>query len=370
MKLYAKPASVLYCIDCLVRGGTELQLLSLIDRLDRCKYAPHLLTIRPSNRALVPAHCPHLDWHVPKLLTPGGVRSALELACWLRRHRIKVVHTFFQDSTVLAGVAARMAGVPVRLVSFRDMGSWHTRAQILLMRRIYPLMTGYLCNSDAVRDHFVAQDGIDPCRTRVVRNGVDVSALPWIEQNGPTLHVGIVGNLTRRVKRTDLFLRAAGIVAREHPEIAWHVIGDGHLRRELEDLARTERIAERTLFTGRIEDVAGYLERLQIGVICSDSEGLSNALLEYMFKGVTAVATNVGGNPELIADGETGLLVPPDNAEALAAALTRLIRDDVRRRQLAVGARRRVEASYSWEKCLAAHDEIYTRLLNRARSGG
>src|SRR5690606_13690776 len=98
-----------------------------------------------------------------------------------------------------------------------------------------------------------------------------------------------------------------------------------------------------------------YLERLDIGVICSDSEGLSNAILEYMFKGVATVATAVGGNPELIEDGVSGLLVPPDNANALADALTRLIENYTLRATLATQARTKVEAEYGWEKCLVDH---------------
>jgi glycosyltransferase involved in cell wall biosynthesis len=105
------------------------------------------------------------------------------------------------------------------------------------------------------------------------------------------------------------------------------------------------------------------LEKLDIGIICSDSEGLSNALLEYMFKGVATVATDVGGNPELIEHERTGLLVPPNNEQALANAIIRLIENSPLKNQLAQAARQKAEAEYSWEKCMAAHHQYYNKLL-------
>ncbi|PID81395.1 hypothetical protein CSB20_03225 [bacterium DOLZORAL124_64_63] len=358
----SRPVKILYCIDALLRGGTELQLKGLIDRLDRTRYQPFLLTIRPSDPQLAPRDCGHLAWHVPRLISPSGLAAAVRLARFLRRERFDVVQTFFQDSTIFGGTAARLAGVPQRLACFRDLGFWRTPAQTLLLHRVYPLMTGFLCNAEIVKQNFVEHDNLDPARITVIYNGLDVAALPWVEHTGPTLDVGLVGNLSRRVKRTDLFIEAAARVASrpEGADVRWHIIGDGEFRPEMEDLARRRGLGRRAVFTGRIADVTGYLETLQVGVLCSDSEGFSNALLEYMLKGCACVATDVGGNSEAIRDNETGLLVPADDADALADALTRLVRDVALRRRLATRARHFAQREFSWEKCLAAHDAVYT----------
>jgi L-malate glycosyltransferase len=356
-----KPIKILFCIDALVRGGTELQLLGLIDRLDRSRFSPHLLTIRPTPAELNPDNCPHLEWNVPRLLAPGGVRDTIRLARYLRREKFDVVQTFFQDSTIFGGVAARLAGVPVRLACFRDLGFWRTRNQALLLHRVYPMMTGFLSNAAVVKRNFVEHDGLRADDITVIYNGIETSALPWVEHTGPTLHIGIVGNLTRHVKRTDLFIKAAAMVSRipGGENVTWHIIGDGDFRTDFENLARAEGIADQVVFTGRISDVAGYLEKLQVGVLCSDSEGFSNALLEYMFKGCACVATDVGGNSEAIEDMKTGLLVPPDNAEALAVALGQLVTDPVLRQSLAGRARQFVAAEFNWEKCVAEHESVY-----------
>jgi len=357
------PHKVLYCIDTLVRGGTELQLVGLIDRLDRRLYTPCLLTLRPTPPELVPADCVHLDWQVSRLFSWRGLRALLSLVRWLRRERVGVVQTFFQDSTIFGLIAARLAGVPVRLACFRDLGFWRTGPQTVVLRQVYRLATGFLSNAAVVRDHFVGLDGLDPQKFTVVRNGVDTASLAWVDHAGPTTDIGLVGNLNRQVKRADLFIQAAGRVARDHPQVRWHLVGDGYLRCELEDMAAAAGLSEQVVFAGRVADVAGYLENLQVGVLCSDSEGLSNALLEYLFKGCAAVATSVGGNIEVLEDGVNGLLVPPDNVAELAAALRSLVEDVVLRRRLSLAGRQRVEASFDWGACVDAHESVYEREL-------
>jgi len=350
---------ILYCIDALARGGTELQLTGLIDHLGRDRFEPILCTLRPSPVELTPAGCRHLALDVPRLLTPIGLLAMWKLARWLKAEKVDVVQTFFQDATIFAGTAARLAGVPVRLASFRDLGFWRTQLQESLLHRIHPMMTGFLANSQVVKEHFVERDGIDPGKIQVIYNGIDPTRLPFNAHEGPTVDIGIVGNLNRRVKRTDLFIKAAGLVAADHSEINWHILGDGGFKEEFQALAERVGLGDRVKFAGRIADVPSYLARLQVGVICSDSEGFSNALLEYMVKGCATVATDVGGNSEVMEHGETGLLVPADDPQALASAMKQLVEDVSLRQRLAGNARRFAEKNYNWDRCVAAHEGVY-----------
>jgi len=358
-----QPVKILYAIDNLLRGGTELQLIGLIERLNPEQYTPYLLTIRQSDPALTPPNCKHLAWYVPNLFSLAGVIALFKLIRFLRAEKISIVQTFFQDSTLFAGTAAHLARVPVRIACFRDLGFWHNKTQAMFLKQVYQRMTGFICNANIVREHFIKHFQLNPDKMHVLRNGIDVSALPYINHVNSCTQVGIVGNMTRPVKRTDLFIKAAGIVASRHPEITWHIIGDGHMRGELETLAKENNVFEKIHFAGRVSDVAGYLEKLDVGVICSDSEGLSNALLEYMFKGVASVATAVGGNPELIEHEKSGLLISPNNEHELANAIMRLIEDAPLKNKLAVAARQKAESEYSWEKCMSAHHNYYCALL-------
>ena len=358
-----QPVKVLYCIDNLLRGGTELQLIGLIERLDPKEYTPYLLTIRPSDPALTPSNCQHLAWQVPKLFSPSGLVALFKLVKFLRKERISIVQTFFQDSTLFAGAAAYLARTPVRIACFRDLGFWHSKKQAIILKKIYQGMTGFICNADIVLKHFSKQFSIEPEKMRVLRNGIEVDALPYVDHSHSYSNIGIVGNMTRQVKRTDLFIKAAAIVNQHYPDITWHIIGDGHMRADLEQLAKNLGVLDKLHFAGRVNNVAGYLEKIDIGIICSDSEGLSNALLEYMFKGVAAIATDVGGNPELIEHEQTGLLVPPDDAKALSDAIVRLISDSNFKNKLAINARQKASQDYSWRKCIAAHRHYYSNLL-------
>jgi glycosyltransferase involved in cell wall biosynthesis len=360
------PIGILYCIDSLQRGGTELQLAELIRRLDRARFQPHLCTLRPSAADLLPGDCPHLALDVRALLRPNALGALLRLRAYLRRQNIQVVQTFFQDATLFAALGAWLAGVPVRLGSLRDLGFWRTRKLEFQLQRAYPLLSGFLANSEAVKQHFCKVDGLDPARVTVIPNGIDVERYPFVEHGEEPPEVGIVGNLNRAVKRTDLFLEAAARVASDHPEVTWHVVGDGLLKLRCEEQARCLGIAERVVFAGRIADVPGYLGRLAVGVNCSDSEGFSNAVLEYMLRGCAVVATDVGGNREAVQDGVTGLLVPAGDAEALAAALAGLLADRERRLELARRARAEAVQRYRWERCVAAHQEYYAAALARS----
>jgi glycosyltransferase involved in cell wall biosynthesis len=291
------------------------------------------------------------------------------LARFCRREGIDLVQTFFQDSTVLGMAAARLARVPVRLVAFRDLGFWRIPRQDFLMRSACRLATGFLANSQAVRDSVCAQYHLDPSRIRVIYNGIDSHRYRFVEDQESKVAVGILGNLNRRVKRADLFLRAAARVAVKHPEVTWHLIGDGTLRPRYEALAAKLGIDDRTVFAGRIADVPAYLHKIAIGVMCSDSEGFSNAVLEYMLSGCAVVATAVGGNLEVVRDGQTGLLVPPDNEADLADTLSRLVEDKRTRLALARNARATVERDFGWDRCVGNHEDFYRSSLQAAGVG-
>jgi len=357
----SKRVGILYCIDSLPpTGGTEQQLAGLLERLDRDGFSPHLCTLRPGQPLReLPADVPHLSLDVSKLLSGQAWRESRRFAAYVREHGIDVVQTFFQDATVFGLWAARLAGVPIRLASFRDLGFWRTPRVEFLMRRSYPLATAFVVNSAAVRDHFAAADGLDPRRFHVIPNGLDVTAFTYDSGRDEPPRVVQVGNLNREVKRGDLFIRACREVADQCPDTRWQLVGDGELRPAYEALARELGVADRVEFLGRRADVAAVLRGAAVGVNCSDSEGFSNAVLESMLAGCAVAATANGGNSELIADGQDGLLVPVGDAAALGQAVARLVNDTELAMRLARRARERVEREFAWETCVSRHQEIY-----------
>jgi glycosyltransferase involved in cell wall biosynthesis len=175
---------------------------------------------------------------------------------------------------------------------------------------------------------------------------------------------GAVGRLVP-VKAYPILLKAAKLVFREIPPAHLVIVGDGPLRNELVQLARDYNMMDRVHFLGARKDVSEILGAFDVYVLCSESEGMSNTILEAMASGRPVVATAVGGNPELVVDGETGLLVRPNHPHRLATAIMKLLREPACRRRLGQGGRRRVEEQFSLESMVRNYAKVYLGLFAR-----
>jgi glycosyltransferase involved in cell wall biosynthesis len=365
----AGPVRVCFLIDELAAAGTETQLLALIRRLDRARVQPYLCLLRgdsPASRTLEPDDCPVLRLGVGALCRPATLAKATRLVRFLRRERIEVLQTYFPDSSYLGIPAAWLAGVPHRLRTRNNLGHWLTPAHRALGRMLNRLTTGTVANCEAAREALLRDEGPRPESVVVLENGVDFARFrgaPPVTSRAGALprRVGVVANL-RPVKGLDVFLDAAVRLATAHPDVVFTVAGEGELREALEQSACERGLADRFQLPGSVGDVPGFLAGLDVAVLPSRAEGMSNALLEYMAAGRPVVATVVGAAPELIGDGAHGLLTPPGDAAGLAAAIDRLLRDPALAARLGDAARRRARDRYSREAMVERFTEFYERL--------
>jgi glycosyltransferase involved in cell wall biosynthesis len=354
-------------IDDLYTGGTETQLLALIRALDRTRVRPFLCLLRgrrPGSRDLEPEDCPVLRLDVGSLLHPSALSKARRLAQFLRRARIDVLQTYFADSTYFGVLVGRLAGVPHVVRTRNNLGYWITPLHRWLGRLFRRLAHFTLTNCEAGRQAVITHDGAEPGSVVVLENGVDLerfAAVPPLAARPGPVHVGVVANL-RPVKGLDVFVRAAARVARR-PGVTFEVAGDGPMRPELEQLVTGLGLGGRLRLPGIMADVPGFLGRADVAVLCSRSEGMSNALLEYMAAGRAIVATRVGASERLIEDGVHGLLVPPGDEAALAAAVGRLADDAGLRVRLGAAARRRAEDDYSRQAMVRRFERFYQALV-------
>jgi glycosyltransferase involved in cell wall biosynthesis len=349
---------ILYLIDRLGYGGTEKQLACLIRGLNRERFQPHLCTIRPSTGLLDELKIPKVQIDLRSFREWRFAASLRQLARFIREYDIHIVQTFFQDSC-LAGALVRPF-CPIALVgSFRDLGFWRTWPARLKMRVSYPLYTGFIANSAAVKNFYVMEDGIDPGRVQVIYNGIDLP--PEAEHADAPPTVGIVGNFNRPVKRMGDFVLAAARVRERFPAARFVMVGDGGLMPELIARARTLGLIEAFTFTGSLADPMEEIRRFAVGVMTSESEGFCNAILEYMAVGIPVVATDTGGNREQIVAGENGYLVPVGNVEALADRIVALLADPQRRRQMGARGRNRTGRDFCIRRMVAAHEDFYLR---------
>lgn len=356
--------NILYLIDSMEDGGTERQLVELILGLDRKKFTPHICTLHDS----VGSHYERLD--VPKsclffksFCRPSLVKNVHELTTYIRKNNIDIVQSFFQDSTLLAALTkpfhkAKLIG------SFRDLGFWRKTSENLKMRLAYPMQSGFIANSNAVKDFVVEVDRIPADKIQVIYNGFDVHQLGGLvcTPADPPI-VGIVANLNRPVKRVQDFVAAAALVHRQLPEVCFCVVGGGYLQPELEKLAKSSELSSVIEFTGRLDNPLSKVSKWSVGVITSETEGLCNAIIEYMVCGLPVVVTDVGGNPEIVSDGENGFLVPFAAPDKLALQIIQLMTDCNLRKRISVKNSRETARLYSVSSTVEAHSDYYHQLL-------
>jgi L-malate glycosyltransferase len=364
----ARPVRVCFLIDELAVAGTETQLLALIRHIDRDRVAPHLCLLRgdgAASRALEPADCPVWRFGVGSLARPRTLARMARFVRLLRRHRIDVLQAYFPDSSYFGIPAAWLAGVPNRLRTRNNLSHWLTPLHRRLGRALNALTTATLTNCEAARQALLAAEAPAPNSVRVLENGVDLGrflAVRLPDETGPEAPcVASVANL-RPVKGVDVFVEAAALLAESQPQAVFRVAGEGSQRAGLESAIERHGLAERFRLPGGSENVPQFLANVDVAVLPSRAEGMSNALLEYMAAGRPIVATAVGGNTELVEHGVHALLVPPDDPAALARAIDRLLGDRPLARRLAAAARRRARERFGREAMVRRFEDFYEDL--------
>jgi glycosyltransferase involved in cell wall biosynthesis len=309
------------------------------------------------------------------------VRAAGRLLSLLRRDRIQILHAHLFLANVTARLLGWMVGVPVVIATHHDTDVWMGARHRLLERLTAPLSSAVVACSEAVRRYALEIHGLPVGLVRTLHNGTEIPASlpdPAARERlrrelgaGPAdLLVGAVGRLDEPKKGLSIFLAAARLLAREVPRVRFALVGDGPARPSLEARAAREGVSHRTVFAGARRDITALMGAFDLFVQPSRWEGFGITLLEAMAAGTPIVATSVGGVPEVVVHGETGLLVPPGSPEELARACAALLRDRDRAARLARAGRARVESRFRIERLAEETAALYRELLLGARAAG
>ena len=375
---------VMHFLTFFYLGGTERQVMNLSTGLDSGQFDLHMGCngkVGDLLQEAVSQGIPVEEYAIKNLYNLSAMYARLRLARYLREHSIEIVHSYGFYSNLFAIPAARLAGAPVVIASIRDCGEALTPAQRRAQRVFCGMADCVLANAEGVR-HWLISEGFPERKIRVIRNGITRPALAAVEErtlrqelglDASTRLIAVCSRLTP-MKGIELFLDAASVVSRAHSEVRFLVIGgpshigDGSYKAELERYAASLGLKERVIFTGFRTDVAKILPQIDISVLPSLSEGLSNSLLEAMAAGVPVVATRVGGTPEAVEDGHNGLLIPPGDFDALIRAINFLLDNPQSAKRMGEEARRSVQLRFSVERMIHDTELLYLELLRASKA--
>jgi L-malate glycosyltransferase len=360
---------VFLMVNSLETGGTERQFVELAQALDRQSFRVELGCLQPKGGFLGRVENIRHFGLGGSLYRLKSVRTRLRLARHLRQTGTAVVQAFDFYTNLTLIPAGRLGGVPVVVGSQRQLGDlltpWQWRAQLAMFR----WADAVVCNSRAAADSLIAQ-GLPENKIAVIGNGLPPVAFvetepAWPRQPGQ-LRVGMIARMNARSKNHHAFLTAAARIKDRHPEVEFVLVGDGPLREGLEQEAEKLGLGDRVRFAGHRQDIQAVLASLDITVLPSASESLSNAIIESMAAGVPVVAYRVGGNPELVGE-DRGILLDPSDEAGLATAMERLLADTPMRRECGRHGRRFAQEHFTIENMRARHEELYMELLAKKR---
>jgi glycosyltransferase involved in cell wall biosynthesis len=377
------PVKVVYIIGSLDIGGAEGQLLELLKNIDRTRFDPSLVLFNgaTANRAKnlvnevydlrMPSnmHC-RLGSKIVK-----AVRAIARLSPYLRRRRPHIVQAILPASAILAVPAAMLARVPILIGSRRSLVDCYRTTRLLAMAdrtatRRCGVMLG---NGKAIVQEIIDLDGLPSGRVIRIPNGVDTGKFcpgnrkerrryGWAEEN---VVFGIIANFIPYKRHID-FVLAAEQIAKVNPNARFVMAGNDP-RGILESLKVEIRSRHlETIFTiiAGTANPEHLYPAMDVYICTSDTEGLSNVLLEAGASGLPLVATRVGGNSEVVEDGYNGFLVEPRTHNVIASAALKLASNMNMRQQMGARSRERICSEFSIKTMVNAHEELYEQLLS------
>jgi len=347
-----KPISVLMFSSAVVRAGAEEHMLELLRGLDRRLFRLHLacpdVLLKqygndiPKDVYVTPIMLEHLS----------DIRGAVRLARTLRQQKIDILHSHMFRSSLLASPVGKLCGVPVIIETTHVRETWRTgwfKSKFFVDRAVGHLIDRYIAVSEANSRYLIEQKRIPGKKVSVIQNGCSMERVDPSKAHPQGIReslgfskddlVLIVMARLEPQKGHRILLQALSLLQPEFPSIRLICLGSGALKDELSKMTRDLGLVNTVRFVGFQANVGDWLAAADISVLPSFYEGLSLTAVETLAAGIPFIATAVDGTPEVVIDGETGLLVPPGDPVALAGAIGRLARQPELRRKFALAGR-------------------------------
>lgn len=364
------PIPIMLMVRELGPGGTERQLTELARALDPSRLQVHVGCFHEGLRAneLRAAGIPILRLPVTSFMNATALAGAWQLGRYLRRCKIRLVHTFDYPLNCFGVPVARAFKIPAVLSSQRFHRQLTPRSYVRLLRLTDRIVNAVIVNSESVRREMVDDEHVSGSRVHLCYNGIDTARFNPGERlrtaglQSASLVIGVVC-LLRPEKDLPTLLRAFAQLWRRDEGVRLVIVGSGPEQSRLEILAQELGVLQQCVFQPVVADVVPWLRSIDIFVLPSLSEALSNSLMEAMACGCACVASAVGGNPELLQDGETGLLFQSGDVQELSKELSWLAANPGVRERLAHASFRAIRERFSLQASVQRMHEIYDTYL-------
>lgn len=373
---------IVHCFDTFNIGGTEMNAVRTIERLDPARYDVSVVCLKregPLLDRVLACGVPVEEFPIGRLVGGPALRQGMRLRAWLRARATDVVHAHDVYTNIFAVPWARAAGVPLVIASRRWWVETNRSVHRTLNRAAYQVAHLVVANSPSV-GQLVADEGVARDRIVVLPNFVDEDAFQppseaWREAMRERLRlthagpvIGIVANF-HAIKDHATLLRAAASLAPRFPGLRVVLVGDGAERERLVAQARALGIEAHVVMAGRLPHAPSPHWLFDVSVLVSRGEGFPNSIVEAMAAGRPLVATSVGGVPDVVVDGSTGFLLAPGDDVALATHLERLLRDAALAERMGAAGAARARSEYFVTAVLRQLDHLYARAARRQSTG-
>jgi sugar transferase (PEP-CTERM/EpsH1 system associated) len=363
------PARVVHVVTTLAVGGLEKVVLDLMRFATPDRFAMRVVCLDESG--VLEEQFARIGVPVDVIGTAGSVPARiLRLAKHLRQVKPHLLHTHNPQAHLHGALAARLAGVPTVVHTKHGREYMERPALAWASRQASRWTSRFVAVSEDAASVAREVEGVPAGIVRVIHNGIDTDLFAARTPRtvlAPRRAV-TVGRLSP-IKDHATLLHAVRRVVDTVPTFQLDIVGDGPVKPELEARCESLGLCGRVHFHGYHEQVAGFLAAADFFVLPSISEGVSIALLEAMASGLPAVATDVGGNREVVVTGETGYLVPARAADVLAAVMVRILSDVAGLERMGRAARRRVEQQFNLRTMVQQYEQLYLECLAPTRVG-
>lgn len=332
-----KKIKILQLVEALNSGGMERVIATLACGLDKGKYDVEVWCLAQGGDIAQELLDREVTLKILNISNYHNPFSMLKLILRLKKARPDILHMHGYFASTAGRITGKLAGVSILITHVHSTYWWYKKRHIVMERLLSHITHKIICCSKAVEEFVQQKEAIKPSKTVVIYNGIDENRFNQPKDTSAIRQaltiklsdqvVGIVASLTPQKGHT-YFLEAACKILDVLPHAKFLIVGDGILRKELEQKAYDLNIAVNVIFTGERKDIPDLLSIMDVIILSSHiREGMPISLLEAMAAARPVVATNIGGIPEVIVDGQTGLLVEPQNSQSLASATINLLKD-------------------------------------------